>query len=182
MRSASSIRRSNLPGPRKCSWPANSSIDRGRMRAAKGRARSRFSASWRSNSPKGVSAHREEKNLRRNAVRGERVIEPVNATWEALSRVVLTEAKSAIHAAGTQRGSLVQNCRVNTLVPIRTWQRLLQIQLGLRPYRIRRSHTRQAADFERLPAPTNRATGLGDWQIASRSVRETIHDVRAVNV
>src|SRR5262245_42872622 len=43
-RSASSIRRSNLPGPRKCCCPTKSSRVRGRIRAASGRAKVRFSA------------------------------------------------------------------------------------------------------------------------------------------
>ena len=37
-RSASIARRSNLPGARMCSWPTNSSIERGRMRVASGAA------------------------------------------------------------------------------------------------------------------------------------------------
>src|SRR3989338_1006007 len=36
-RSDSMVRRSNLPVARRCSWPAISSSDRGRMRAARGR-------------------------------------------------------------------------------------------------------------------------------------------------
>src|SRR5262245_8105262 len=43
-RSAWSMRRRSLPSPKKCSWPMNSSIVRGRMRAASGRARRRFSS------------------------------------------------------------------------------------------------------------------------------------------
>ncbi len=37
-RSAASSRRNSLSGPRKCSWPTNSSSVRGRMRAASGKA------------------------------------------------------------------------------------------------------------------------------------------------
>src|SRR6266446_7822985 len=37
-RSASIARRSNFPGPRICSWPTNSSSDRGRIRVASGAA------------------------------------------------------------------------------------------------------------------------------------------------
>src|SRR5262245_53913991 len=43
-RSASIIRRSSLPGPRKCCCPTKSSSVRGRIRAASGRAKVRFSA------------------------------------------------------------------------------------------------------------------------------------------
>ncbi len=43
MRSASIARRSSLPGPRMCSWPAYSSSVRGRIRAASGVA---AAAAW----------------------------------------------------------------------------------------------------------------------------------------
>lgn len=39
-RSASIARRNSLPGARMCSWPTNSSSDRGRMRVASGAAKS----------------------------------------------------------------------------------------------------------------------------------------------
>ena len=44
MRSASMARRSNCPGARMCVWPANSSSVRGRIRAASGWLRGKFSA------------------------------------------------------------------------------------------------------------------------------------------
>lgn len=59
IRSACSIRRSNLPGPRKCAWPMNSSSERGRILAASGFADSRNSRSWSSKSPfKKINLHR----------------------------------------------------------------------------------------------------------------------------
>jgi len=44
-RSASMARRKSLPGPRMCSWPTNSSSERGRMRVASGAALSAASTS-----------------------------------------------------------------------------------------------------------------------------------------
>ena len=44
-RSASMARRSSFPGPRICSWPANSSSERGRIRVASGAVLSAFSRS-----------------------------------------------------------------------------------------------------------------------------------------
>ena len=43
-RSASNMRRRSLPGPTKWSWPTNSSMERGRMRAASGRTARRLAS------------------------------------------------------------------------------------------------------------------------------------------
>jgi hypothetical protein len=45
-RSASIARRKSLPGPRMCSWPTNSSSDRGRIRVARGAALSMAAAAF----------------------------------------------------------------------------------------------------------------------------------------
>ena len=60
-RSASMARRKSLPGPRICSWPTNSSSERGRMRVASGAALSAASTasscSKRSCTPQNYGVH-----------------------------------------------------------------------------------------------------------------------------
>ena len=64
MRSASMARRNSCPGARICVWPANSSSERGRMRAASGWFRRDFSAAAAAVSGGSPSAGAENKSSR----------------------------------------------------------------------------------------------------------------------